>query len=182
MAEQLSFQGFVTLIEQMTARRETGTLFVRTDSNRSVVVGIEQGEIVALTAGPKRGAAALPKIVAMSNCSLRRDDSVISFHARDLPSTPEILRLLKQQTPTVSVATGSIDTTQVRELLCQLLHDYLGPVAPMVCDEVLDHGRRPFTVEGLAAIIAELGKEIDSMEEAREFEQRAHRDCSALVG
>jgi len=49
MTDQITYEGFFNLIESMVQRKESGTLYVRTDTNHSLVVGIRNGTIEAFT-------------------------------------------------------------------------------------------------------------------------------------
>jgi len=184
MVDQLNYESFIALIENMVDRKESGSLYVRTDTNRSVFVGLNGGKIEALVAGPKRGMEALKTIMQMAHCSCRRDNSTLPYHTRDLPGTNDILLLLKQRNPpqaageTAPPPPGNkeIDAKEVMAILCHLLHDYLGPAAPVICEDVTDNGATIRTGADLAVAIEQLAKEVDSSVEAGEFIQRARRE------
>lgn len=182
MAEQITYDGFLNLIESMVERKESGALYVRTDTNRSIFVGLRNGIIEALASGPKHGLDAITTILQMSHGSCRRDDTVLSFHSKDLPSTSDILLLLKkraplpveQESPVASPARDSeIDSGRAGKILCELLHDYLGPVAPLICEDVTGNGAKIRTPADLDTAIGCLAEEIESSAEAAEFIVRA---------
>jgi hypothetical protein len=185
----MNYESFLAYIEQMVRHKESGALFMRTDLNHSVVLGVDQGEIVAIAAGPKRGLEAIDRITEMSSCSLRRDERmVLGLLAGGLPSTNEILQRLNEgrseQAAAEPKSSGSepspaegrpIDPSRAGKILCDLLHEFLGPVAPMICDEITDNGRKLQTSNQLADAISRLAGEIDSAAEARAFRDKAYR-------
>ena len=190
MADLITYDGFLNLIESMVERRESGTLYIRTDTNRSVSVGLLDGNIAALVAGPKRGLAAIATILQMSQGTFRRDDSPLSFHSGDLPPTRDILTLLKnrpaqpaaQMPPSDSPAPGSaIYSEQAAKILCEILHDYVGPVAPIICEDVTENGAKLRTSADLEKAIESLAEEIDSSAESTEFIQRARTDLGKML-
>ncbi len=107
MADRISYEDFLSLVESMVQHQESGTLYIRTDANRSVIVGVQNGNIKAFTSGPKRGLEAVTTILQMSYGSCRRDDTVLSFHSKDLPSTSDILLLLKKRSPASTAGASS---------------------------------------------------------------------------
>ena len=196
MTIQVGYEEFVALLDRMVKRRESGSLFVRTDSNHSVIIGVDDGEIVALVAGNKRGLSALGKITGFSSCSVKLDaDSVVDFHRGELPASDEILYRLSHRLPpetdgvesvsqgeTGSLLAGapgeSIDSVLAGSILCELLSDYLGPIAPMICDEATDGGKSLRTPDQLVKAINALASEIESAPEARDFSDKAYSRCS----
>jgi hypothetical protein len=192
MSESVTYEGLVGLMESMVNNRESGALYLRTDTNHSICIGISQGNIEALVAGPRRGLAAIKTILSMSSGSCRRDDTPIAFHAGDLPPTAEILQILKshrQETaaggdePIIKVNGSSlletpIDTQQCMETLCALLHDYLGPVAPLICEDLTQGGASLNTQAELDEAIVQLAAEIESTTESEEFLARAREQLA----
>ncbi len=190
MSDQITYEGFLNLIESMVERKESGTLYVRTDTNHSVFVGIRNGAIEAFTSGPRHGLEAITTILQMSYGSCRRNETVISFHTNELPPTSDILLLLKRHTPQPAVqgatspspAPGAqIDSMHATKILCELLHDYVGPVAPIICEDVIDNGAKIRTCADLESAIGSLAEEIDSSAEAAEFINRARENLREIT-
>jgi hypothetical protein len=190
MAEQITYEGFLNLIESMVERKESGTVYIRTNTNHSVFVGLNKGHIEAFTSGPKHGLEAITTILQMSHGSCRRNDTVLTFHACDLPSTSDILLLLQnrslqpmgQESPGPSPAPGAqIDSRSATKILCDLLHDYVGPVAPIICEDVIDNGAKIRTSADLESAIGSLAEEIDSSAEAAEFINRARENLREII-
>ena len=197
MADQITYENFVSQVEHMVENRESGALFVRTDTNHSVVLTIDKGEIVSLISGPRQGIDAMERILEMASCSLRRDDNLLtSLGTGAVPSTSEILHHLKQGKAVtkpsapdaqegVRESSGGdakpIDPNRAGKVLCDLLHEYLGPVAPMICDDVTFGGQKLSTSSQLVAAINSLAREIDSASEAKEFKERAYKRLGDLL-
>jgi len=190
MADLITYDGFLNLIESMVERRESGTLYIRTDTNRSVSIGLLDGNIAALVAGPKRGLAAIATILQMSQGTFRRDDSPLSFHSGDLPPTGDILTLLKKRPaqPTAqqpignSPAPGSaVYSEQAMKILCEILHDYVGPAAPIICEDVTNNGTKLRSSADLEKAIESLAEEIDSNAETVEFVNRARAELGDML-
>ena len=192
MTETVTYEGFVNLIESMVRNRESGSLYLRTDTNRSVCIGIRQGEIEALVSGPRRGLTAVKTILGMSSGTYRRDDTSLAFHFGDLPPTTEILRILRERRLESTAGSDSaailgrddsreraVDAQRSIKLLCDLLHDYLGPVAPLICDDLTQRGNLRTSADLDAAII-KLAAEIESSSESQEFIQRARQEVALL--
>ena len=190
MADQITYDGFIDLIERMVDRNESGALYVRTDTNRSVSVGLLDGHIAALVAGPKRGMKAIATILQMSHGTCRRDDTPLSFHSKDLPSTGDILELLKNRSqapetkdkPMAAPASGGeINSDSAVKILCEILHDYVGPVAPIICEDVTENGARIHTGADIEEAIESLAEEIDSTAEAAQFINRARQSLQEYI-
>ncbi len=189
MAESITYDNFVDLVEDMVENKEDGSLYLRTNKNHSVFVGVRNGEIEALVSGPRRGLKAIKTILQMSTASCRRDTTALSFHSGDLPPTGEILHMLRNRREMPEVeetlsspasrglkpAADSTKTSGTAAVLCELLHDYLGPVASIICDEITEEGARLRPGSDLDSVIRELAEEIDSVTESREFISRAHK-------
>ena len=192
MTETVTYEGFLALVESMVRNRESGSLYLRTDTNRSVCIGIRQGEIEALVSGPRRGLTAIKTILGMSSGSCRRDETSLAFHTGDLPTTAEILKILRERRVESTAGSDSASMTDKDEawqrpvdeersvkILCDLLHDYLGPVAPLICDDLTQSGNL-HTSADLDAAIINLAAEIESSSESQEFIQRARQAVALL--
>jgi hypothetical protein len=59
--------------------------------------------------------------------------------------------------------------------LTTLLTDYMGPVAPIVCDDCLAACGTPLTAEALSTAIARMAQEIGSASEAQSFSLQARQ-------
>lgn len=121
--------------------------------------------------------------------TLRRDHGELAFHEHELPSTPEIIDLLRpvQEMPApgrnghagldAPVQRGAAHKIQI---LCRLLTELVGPVAPLLCEEKI------LTVGGLSGprqtdeVIQGLAQEIEYPREAHECVRRAQQALLAV--
>ncbi len=183
MSDRVDYLEFYAHLQKLLADNGQGTLFVRTDKNHLVIVALQEGRIVSLACGPKRGELAIPLIREMHTGDLRLDPSAIPYHAQELPSTAHIMELLKPGVgQTVqhqaaaapkAPATTPLNGADRGQRLCALLTDYIGPVAPLVCEEkvaILGGLDNPKNAQG---IVTALAGEIQDAEEARQFISRA---------
>ena len=129
-------------------------------------------------------------IPQMSYGSCRRNDTIFSFHSKDLPSTSDILLLLKEhkplptarESPAPSAPPGpQFDSMRAEKILCELLHDYVGPVATILYEDITDSGAKIRTRAGLESAIGNLAREIDSSTEAAEFIIRARENLQEIL-
>jgi hypothetical protein len=182
MTEAVDYAVFYEQLSELVSRRETGTIYVKNDANHLAIIGIRGGKIISLACGPKRGRSAVELIRHTRSCSVRVDDGAVSFHEHELPSTAELLEQLSplqdlgetasQRGPGSSLPDGVAGHAQI---LCNLLTEFIGPVAPLVCEEKIVSADGLAAPEQLAQVIHELALEIDDPEEARQFVNRAEQ-------
>jgi hypothetical protein len=186
MEDYLTFSQLIDLLTELVDARQSGTLFIRSDTNHVVTVGLEKGRITALLYGAKRGSNALPMIRQIHSGSYRFESGMLGGIHQELPSTPEILDRLRSGeaseplNPIVNEslsASGGI-SSQKRDRLCNqlkaLLGEYLGPIAQMVFDDaVAESGAFYATPEQAKAFIQKLTQDIDNPKEVAEFRDKA---------
>lgn len=188
MTEPVTYESFVDLVDAMVKNRESGSLYLCTERNHSVYIGIRNGEIESLVSGPRRGLEAMKMVLGMVSGRCRRDKLSVAIPSGDLPPTNEILRIFRAReglsNPLAESATSAgwadtagqaIEGAQTAMALCELLHDYLGPAAVIICEEITQNGDRLQTRSDLDEVIREMASEIESGEEAREFVRRAQQ-------
>jgi hypothetical protein len=184
--DHLTFSQLLDLLTDLVDERRSGTLFIRSDSNHVVTVGLEKGRIIALFYGARRGTNAIPLICQIGAGSFRFESDVLSGVHQELPATSGILNRLRARDdikpahPAVSGAppAGSGISREKRDRLCrqlqELLGDYLGPIAQMVFDDaVAESGAFYATPEQAKAFIHKLTLDIDNPREVEEFRNRA---------
>ncbi len=183
MSERIDYGEFYQRILELVTDKSTGTLYARTNKNHLVIVAVRDGRIVSLACGPKRGDAAVPLIRQMVSADVRLDDSAIPYHERELPPTERILAVLEPgtwasvndsaTTPAASHGTMPADIQGKAQALCELLTDYIGPAAPLVCEEKLSTFAALDNPQSIDSAITNLAAEIQDSREAREFDSRA---------
>lgn len=187
MNEKYSYAKVVDMIRVLVARMQTATLYIRTDHNRMVLVAMKDGEIITLSSGPRHGAKAISILREMRSAAVRIDNNAIAYHTENMPPTTVLLSMLEtgtQQAPAVSgkrpSASGSsgMEKERVKIILSQLLTEYLGPIAPMCCEQVLDAMGNSLDVDQQRAAVQQLATEAGSPEEARAFTERARQQLN----
>jgi hypothetical protein len=184
MHEKVCYADVVRTIRDLVSRRGTATLYVRTDRNRIVIIGVKSGRIVTLSSGPKRGEKAIPILREMSAGAMRVDDSALAYRSEEMPPTPAILAMLvsgRDRRPSAAhraePATSDriMEAEKIRTILCQLLGPHLGPKSPLACEEVVASANGPLDAQGLRNIIDRLAAEIADPAEALKFATEATR-------
>jgi hypothetical protein len=180
MAELLDYSGLYQLLTDLIAQKRTCTLFGRTDNNRAIMIGVMRGEIVTLNCAGRRGDAAIPVLRQVVTLTFRLDDGVAQGRM-ELPPTADILAALMP-----SAGDGKLtdlahppEVTQGPEgdgpRLCELLAQFLGPIAPVLCSEGI---RAAGGLDGEAQkqrVILTLAKEIDDEGESKQFVDSARK-------
>jgi hypothetical protein len=167
----------------------TGTAYVVTDDNRMARLGLAAGKIDFIWFHSRRGADALILMSHIHAGRLRFEDGVkAAADAADLPTTAEILEFLlapqsgvgspspaqqsrsgtpppasdtQQQGPP---AVGAAERTMIEEILT----DYVGPMASIICDEQLNE------CSDLESALNSLAAEIQDSGQIKEFLDRVH--------
>ena len=187
-------------LRSLCAAKRTGTLFIITLENHPAQLVLRDGEIVGLSYRLTRGPDALAPLKVFGAARYRfQQESVQSADPR-LPPTAEILALLspgsasvgvgRQSPPPTDHPTGgaeppsgarpaasggpSLDAEafgRLRPLIERELAEFLGPMAPLICDEHLA-GRTGLGSQEVARLVEAIAREIgDPAKEAR-FTQR----------
>ena len=188
MTEAVDYAVFYEQLSELVSGRETGTIYLKNDANHLAIIGIRDGKIISLACGPKRGRSAVELVRHTRSCSVRVDDGAVSFHEHELPSTAELLEQLSPLqdlgvTTSQQGAGGSLPNGVAghAQILCNLLTEFIGPVAPLVCEEKIVSADGLAAPEQLAQVIHELALEIDDPEEARQFVNRAEQALQTPV-
>jgi hypothetical protein len=186
MDNHLNFSQLLDLLTELVNTRQNGTLFVRSDSNHIITVGLEKGSIIALLYGAKRGRNAIPLIRQIRAGSYRFEADLLVGFQQELPPTTDILNQLRtgeSSQPANPVGRGPMRASigisrEKRDRLCrqlsELLGNYLGPIAQMVFDDALaESGAFYATPEQAEAFLHKLTEDIDNPREVEEFHNKA---------
>lgn len=186
MEDYLTFSQLLELLTELVDERRSGTLFIRSEANHVITIGLEEGQIIALLYGAKRGQNAIPLICQINTGRYRFESDVLSGIHQELPTTPEILNQLRSRDsiPAANevlrdtIPTGSGISTEKRDRLCrqlkELLGNYLGPIAQMVFDDaVAESGAFYATPDQAKAFIQKLTLDIDNPREVEDFRNKA---------
>jgi hypothetical protein len=206
MSERITYPQLLELLRDLVAKGETATLYISTDQNHSVVIGVQAGRIVALSSGLRHGEKAIPLVREMREGSYRREAVAVPHRSKQLPPTEEILALLAgddvsslaephaaseagiEPSPTVEIATDhppplplAFDPKRAHKALCELLSDYLGPICSMVCEESEERLGGVHNPRDLEVLIDLLAREIAAPEEAEQFTVRARERLEKML-
>jgi hypothetical protein len=179
MNDEITHAQLIDLLKRLVAERSTCTLYVHTDDNHLILVGVDRGEIVSLICGPKQGERAIPLIRRMGKGTYRLDDSVMR-HSRPgvtLPSSDAVLSLLSDET----VAAQGGQCEWVHSVLCKVLADFMGPIAPLVCRQTVSAVGGIDSPEKVRRVVDDLAKEIDNGAEAERFKAQAQKELRGLI-
>jgi hypothetical protein len=193
MANKLPFPQVLDVLTDLVDKRSTGTLFIHSDNNHVITLGLDHGKISALYYGPKRGRKAIAPISNVTSGSYRFEATGLIGTRQDLPPTPEILNLLREPqtlsvaapTATTTAAAGSV-SQEDKEKICQELKDllatHLGPIAGIVFDGALNAaGDFCASPEGTREFIEKLAEDIDDSAEQAQFREQANAALSRML-
>ena len=96
-ADNSSKQALTRLLQQLSQlcqQQHTGTLIGITEHNESLMIVLQQGNIVGLSFRMTFGMAALPLILAVSYCTFNFKDNLVIHVDADLPPSSDILQAL----------------------------------------------------------------------------------------
>lgn len=187
MEADLTFDQLLDLLTELVDTHKSGTLFIRSACNHVITIGLDKGRINALFYGAKRGQNALHLINQISSGSYKFETNNLVGVNQELPSTSEILNLLRAG----SIGSPATELTSApeqkpvgiskekRDRLCrqlkELLNEYLGPIAQMVVDDALaTSGEFYATPKQAQDFIDELAMDIDNANEVEAFRNKAY--------
>jgi len=182
MSKKISRTEVIEMIRALVTSNRTATLYIHTDKNHMVMVAVQGGEVITLSSGPRHGARAIPYLREMLSAVVRVDTNAIAYHTENVPPTRVLLSMLETETQQAPGAIGKrsspsgsagMEIEKVKTILSQLLAEYLGPIAPMACEQVLDPMGDSLNTARLRAAVEQLAAEAGGPEESRAFTQRA---------
>ncbi len=171
---------FIDLLSSLVKDRRTSTVYVRTDDNHLIIASVDSGEIVSLICGPKRGERAVPMIRKMHSGSFRLEEGASAHRGLggQLPPSDTLLSLLMVEEEGDAKVS---DCQWVQSVLCKMLKEYMGPIAPLVCQETIDSAGGLDSPDKCRQVVEKLAHEIDDMAEAESFRSRAHAELAAVL-
>lgn len=210
MSTRITHPELLSLVRDLIAQGKTATLYITTDKNHSVVIGIDGGRIVALSSGLRHGEKAIPAIREMTEGNYRIESFAVPAHAHTLPPTQTILSLMQGEdstaeeapdpqvaahaelpaasSPTMALPSEPLqplplafDPKSAHDTLCQILCDYLGPICSMICDENEEQLGGVHNPRDLEVLIDLLAREIQEPSEAEEFTNRARERLEKML-
>ncbi len=191
MSETFTLSQLLDVLQDLIQKQQSGSLFITSEDGHFGTLGLDAGEIVSVMYAPKRGVAALPLIAGLQRGSYRFDPAAVAGRPQELPTTQQILEMLRSGSP-AGVVTGAVaaPTRGISETeknfacnrLKELLAQHLGPIADIVMDDALeDAGDICANPAQMPALVDKLAAEIDSESEAAEFRAAAEKTIAKLV-
>jgi hypothetical protein len=187
MSDSLDYDGFYRLLADCVSARKTCTIFGRTDANNSVIIGLDSGRIACLRCGSKKGMDVVAALRGMHSGTFRVDDVLIELHSAPPPPTADLMAALhptiapSQPQPAAGAAPGKVEPTREAIMLCEMLARYIGPVAPVLCQEQIGAIGGLHHREQLDQVLGRLAQEIDDASEASDFVSAANREIAPLL-
>ena len=189
MNGRIGFTELVSLIRDLVQQGKTATVFIKTKDNHSIVIGLSEGDITSLTCGLHRGLAAIPIIRKMDAGTYRMEAGAPNTPSFGLPSTADILaaleggQALETQAPSsVDSGVSAIDPARASDTLCRLMHEFIGPIAHMVCEDTAREIGGVRDAAALAEFIDRLSREIADPTESRQFVAAARARLKDMMG
>jgi hypothetical protein len=187
MHKNVPYSQILEFLTDLVDSKTSGTLFVHSECNHAITIALDKGRINAIYFGARRGRKAIPLVSNISSGSYRFEATNLVGSSHDVPSTPEILNLLRSpyavKVPGSTVSSPASDDDVIREgkknILCRelksLLAEHMGPIADMVFDDVVDEvGDFCSTPQLTQDLINKLSEEIDDASEVRQFKNKAY--------
>lgn len=182
MNGEITRNQLIDLLRELVEKRRTSTLYVRTDDNHLIVASVERGEIVSLLCGPRKGERAIPSIRKMRTGTYRMEESVTA-HRRlgaNLPPSEVLFSLMleggNEEETDEAGGTAVSDCQWVQDVLCKMLAEYMGPIAPLVCRETVKAAGGIDSSDKVKRVVETLSQEIDNPSEAERFRSRARTE------
>ena len=174
------FANLVAKLRRFSQEQRTGIAFLRPGGGRIISLGFTKGEIVSVSLQGKNVEDALPLLMGISEGRLDFVENLPSSTTTPLPSTKTLLTRLSEQSEAGGLSPSSsvvgVPQGQVavrldgarRTQLNEILAEYIGPMASIICENVLAEG------QDLQAAIAALAERIPDPKSAQRFVDEAH--------
>lgn len=170
---RVPYDQIIAALRDLCAAGSTGTLFIATDDNHAVRVGLNGGEIVTLVAGDSRDEAAIPALRAIKGGSYQfKKDLLFDARAADKPAdTERLLAFLegKKMAPNHTSPAPGDTLTQVRAIVESEAVDVIGPMARVLCAE---HCARVKDLASLDKALERIAVEIQDADRAKALRSR----------
>jgi hypothetical protein len=167
----------VDLLKMLIGKRCSNTVYIRTDDNHLISIGVEDGAIVSLMAGPRQGERAIATLQNLRSGTYRIEPGVAAQRRGGLPTSDEVLQRISSEG-----AGGGGDAHWIQNTLCKLLVTYLGPIAPLVCQQTMAAAGPLSSRDKVLNLVESLAREIDVPAEADRFRAQATHELARALG
>ena len=194
MGENVPYPRLLQVLTDLVDNKSSGTLFIHSDCNHAITFALDAGRIFAIFHGARRGRKAIPLISRISGGSYRFESAGLSGINHELPSTPEILNLLRTphgngQTRPAGTSLDAPDaklSDDEKDRLCQqlkgLLAKHIGPIAEMVFEDAREEiGDFCASPELAKDFIEKLSLDIDDAGELAQFKTDAYTAINNML-
>ena len=170
----ISLATIVTELQRVCQEKLSGTINILTENRQLARISLLDGNIVALFCMSKRGAEALPLIRQLNPNWFQFIKGSSVTADSNLPATSDIVNFL---TSTASSTRSEPEKSTLLEILPQriltvlkeMLNEFMGPVAPMICNKVLRQA------SNLDSAIDLLAREIPDQQQAVKFQEQVRQ-------
>ena len=178
----LTYGELIGEVRRLCAQRASGCVFITTSDNHAMRFEVRSGRIIALSFRQHTGAKALAAIKGVTGGRLRYSEEVFERATQnDLPPTPELLAALGAPGMAPADGNGAGDASarehlaRSRSVIESELAEYLGPMAPLVCQE---HMALATDVDEL---VESLASELRDGAKAAGFRERVQKRLAATA-
>lgn len=178
MSDIITRNELVDLLKMLIGKRCSNTVYVRTDDNHLISIGVEDGAIVSVMAGPRFGERAIATLQNLRSGTYRIEPGVAAQRRGGLPSSDELLTRISAEGTEV----GGRDVHWIQNTLCKLLVTYLGPIAPLVCQQTMAAAGPLSSRDKVLGLVESLAREIDAPAEADRFRAQATQELARALG
>lgn len=179
-----AYPQLLEILQELIQKRESGTLFIRSECNHLTTFTLQSGQVSAVSFGPRRGGRAIPHIREISSGTYRFDKESPVGSPQQLPDTGELMKLLKSNGAPAEIMdpgkNGSVgggvshkNSLRFSKELKELLTDHVGPIADVIFDDTLEEiGGVCSNTHQAQILIDRLATDIDDAE-IWQFRERA---------
>ncbi|MCP3868208.1 MAG: hypothetical protein GY703_08970 [Gammaproteobacteria bacterium] len=185
MISNFAYSQLLKILGELIRKRETGVIFIRSQCNHSISFAFNEGHIKALSFGPRRGTRAIPLIRDIEGGTYRFDGAAYVDTLQNLPATDEIMSQLQPAAPAADNAAAEASAepgepvvpetswAEFGEETRTLLTDYLGPIADVIFDEIVEEIGGFYNTETQArTLIGKLAVDIEDTQ-LSQFQEKA---------
>ena len=179
--QRLSYAELIEELRSLVARGSTGVMFIRTESDHSVRIGLQNGRVVSCNYRmfQQQKAISLIRQIRSGEYAFKQGVPGVVF-GEALPANFDFFRELTGEaslSPLVAREDSSPGATDLRitggELFEAVVHEltvYMGPIARMVAMQYEKELRSVTSGEQVRAVVFRLAQELDDAGLAVEFE------------
>jgi hypothetical protein len=191
METLLSRREIAGRIRSESSLASTGTLIIRTSDGHVAMLVLEKGTLIFLSCGRLRGAEAVPDFARINAGTCQFNHLQLGRPQLGLPPLKELLELLEAGATTQAAVGGTpppssfhsatpkpADTYPAEAVissLAQMLIEYLGPIAPLLCKNLARQAGGLHSAADAEKLLDKLAEEIDDNTQRQRFLANARR-------